>query len=398
MMPCRIRLSGATLLLLICWGALKPLQSAAQTCTGTLQSTTYSAAYTGTGNNSYSPVFPQYSPPAGYALIHAVLSSTVTMIATLGVTNPGAATSAKLGVTNEDIIQLNGYDITDVGGSDISDVIVAKTLGTFPIPTGTTIIGPVTAFNNKRVVYDSLNNDNVLLNSFVGSGNLNLTYSNSGGYSTNVSVNVTPTFQVSANFALTYYYCYTGTLATDIITFTATHENDQVISLKWITTNENAGRKYIIEVSPGGGSAFSEIATQPADPVNRDASYFYNYIIKPTDKGKLYFRLKLVDVDGTTAYSPMRTIDLGLGGGVAPGFSIYPNPPSDYINLVFPPTTQGWQVDIFAADGSLVQRNYYSNLGMGRLNFQRKLSAGTYFARATDLQAAKNYVSSFVIR
>src|SRR5258708_12465438 len=134
MMPCRIRLSGATLLLLICWGALKPLQSAAQTCTGTLQSTTYSAAYTGTGNNSYSPVFPQYSPPAGYALIHAVLSSTVTMIATLGVTNPGAATSAKLGVTNEDIIQLNAYDFPEVCVINISIATFPKTLRTSPIP------------------------------------------------------------------------------------------------------------------------------------------------------------------------------------------------------------------------------------------------------------------------
>ncbi|HWK04575.1 MAG TPA: T9SS type A sorting domain-containing protein [Puia sp.] len=393
----RIQLSGVTLLLLLCWGALKPLPSAAQTCSGTLQSTTYSTSVSGSGNNTYSPVFPQYSPPAGYTLLAAVLSSTITVVATLDVSNSGGATTSKLGVTDEDIVQLNGSDITDASGNDISDVSVAKNLGTFAIPTGNTTIGPTTAFSNKQVVYDSLTTANGLLNSFIGSGNLNLTYSNSSGYSTTASVTVTPTFSVSAVFALTYYYCYTGPLAADILTFTATRENDQHVSLNWLTTNENAGRKYIVEVSPGGGGAFSDLATLPADPLNSDASYSYDYIIRATDKGKLYFRLKLVNADGTIAYSPLRIIDLSTGTGTGSGFSIYPNPPTDYINLVFPPAAQGWQVDILAADGSLVQRNYYSNISTGRLSFQRPLSAGTYFARATDLQAAKSYVAPFVI-
>ena len=149
-------------------------------------------------------------------------------------------------------------------------------------------------------------------------------------------------------------------------------------------------------MSHGGGTDFSDLATQAADPVNADASYSYKYMIQPADKGKLYFRLKLVDAYGTVAYSPLRIID--LGEEKPQHFSIYPNPPTDFIQLTFPVTGTAWQVDILSADGSRVQRNYYPNANQAHVNFARKLPPGTYFARATDSRTAQSYVGSFVIQ
>ena len=401
MRPRRNQLSGVTLLLLMCWGAfITPLQSAAQTCTGTLQTVTQTQTFTTNGSGTVSPSFTKYSPPAGYSLMSAVLTSNLTIKASMVLTNTTTAdiTSVKASVYDEDVLQLNGSDITDINGNDVSDIATATKF--FPAVTvpanGSVTVGPSTLFNNVSLINITLNTDNGLLNSFVGSGNVNLTYANSTGFGSSTTVSgLTPTFQVTTSFSLTYNYCYTGTLALDIVSFTATRENDREIALNWIAANEHSGRKYIVEMSSGDGNDFSELTTQPSDPVNTDASYSYNYMIANTDKGKLYFRLKLVEVDGMTAYSPLRIIDLGTSP--ASGFSIYHNPPSDVLNLLFPATTQGWQVDILTADGSLVQRNYYNNTNSGRLNFQRVLAAGTYFARATDLQTARNYVASFVI-
>jgi hypothetical protein len=184
-------------------------------------------------------------------------------------------------------------------------------------------------------------------------------------------------------------------LSSNVLTFTATLQNNRTVALKWITTIEKKDRRYDIEVS-GDEKNFVIVGSQPSDPTSSEASYLYNYPVNPGATGKLSFRLKQVEVDGTVSYSPMRIIDLGAGDS-AGKFSIYPNPPNaEFVNLVFG-AAGTWQVDVLAANGNLVQRNYYHNTAATRLNFQRKLAVGAYFVRATDQLNLKNYVSSFVI-
>jgi hypothetical protein len=378
--------------------SLLPSPLAAQSCTSTITSVAQTTTLTGTGNNTFTPTFTQYFPPGGYTLVSAVLKSTITISASMLLTNStGAAiTGVKAGVNDEDVLQLNGADLTDEMGNDISDEsTVTKNFAAVTVPAnGSVTVGPQTLFNNVALINDSITTANVLLNSFLGTGSLALTYSNSTGYSINTSVNVTPTFAVTTQFSLTYYYCYTGILAADILTFTATRENQQTVALNWLTTNEMAGRKYIIQVSSGNGANFSNVDTVVASAVNSDASYAYNYSINSTDTGQLFFRLKMIDPTGNTAYSPMRVID--LDGGSASRFSIYPNPPGDFINLSFP-DKGNWQIEIFAADGNLVQRNNFKDTNLVQIFFNRKMSAGAYFVRAVNPRTSRNYTGSFVI-
>ncbi|MHA4810862.1 T9SS type A sorting domain-containing protein [Flavitalea flava] len=397
MRPPQIQLSMAMLCMLASVSLILPLRSGAQSCTGTLQSTTYTAVFSGTGNDVYTPVFPQYSPPGGYLLLSATLKSVTSVNATLQLNNSGSTQATfKPGVIIEHNLQLNGSDILDNDGDVISDITANKNFAQVTMNPGDAMtVGPSPAFTNKTIVNIPLTTADGLLNSFVGTGNLDLTYTTSTSYITSVSIN--PSVTDVTTFTLTYQYCYGGTLAADILSFTAVRENEQTIALNWLTANEQAGRKYIIQVSSGAGAGFADLATQPADPVNRDAGYSYRYLVRPADKGRLYFRLKLVDVDGTAGYSAMRIVDLGnnLAGA---GFSIFPNPPVDDLHLQFPLTAKIWQVDILAADGRLVQRNYFNNADKGQLIFNHKLAAGTYFCRATEVETAKNYSAAFVIR
>lgn len=397
MRPPKIQLSMAMLCMLASVSLILPLRSEAQSCTRTVQSTTYSAVFSGTGNDIYTPVFPQYSPPPGYILLGASLKSVTSVEATLQLSNNGLTPATfKPGVIIEHNLQLNGSEILNSDGDVISDITANKNFNQVTMNPGDALtVGPSPAFTNKTIINIPLTTSDGLLNSFVGTGNLDLTYTTSTSYITSVSIN--PSVTDVTTFTLNYSYCYAGTLAADILSFTAVRESDQTIALNWLTTNEQAGRKYIIQVSPGGGTDFTDLATQPADPVNRDAGYSYAYLIRPADKGRLYFRLKLVDVDGTAAYSIMRIVDLGNNPAGA-GFSIFPNPPVDNLNLQFPLTAKVWQVDILAADGRLVQRNYFNNANKGQLTFNHKLAAGTYFCRATETETAKNYSAAFVIR
>jgi hypothetical protein len=376
-----------------------PFQSVAQ-CTGTIQSTTYSTTFTGTGNATYSVDWPQYNPPGGYTLISTMVRSVIDISAAFQITNPDPTNSVSVrpGVTGEDLLQVNGNDLVDAYGNSVSDVGILKNLANYIFAAGETrTIGPLPAFINYKIITDSIASDNGQLNDFVGNGTMHFTYSNSPGYTVNAIVNVTPSYSITTRLSMTYYYCFTGVLSSGLLTFTATPEKDGTVLLNWISAEEQGERRYVVQVSNGSGNDFQDVNTQNGSRISGNAAYSYTYTISPNDKNRLYFRVKVLDAQGTATYSQLRIIDLDpaeLSGKLA----IYPNPPSDYINVVFPFANSGWQVDILTADGSIVQRNLYSNTGTGRVNFNRRLSAGTYFIRATELQTARSHSASFIIR
>jgi Secretion system C-terminal sorting domain len=130
--------------------------------------------------------------------------------------------------------------------------------------------------------------------------------------------------------------------------------------------------------------------------VGGDGNYAYEYAIPSADKGNLYFRLQLIDPSGTISYSPLRV--LNLGNGTSPGFSIYPNPAISFINLSFPGNSQNWEVQIFAANGDLIQQNYFPGTNLATVNFNHKMAAGAYFVRAINTQNSDHYTGSFIIK
>jgi len=400
MRPLKTSLPLVTFLLSLATLSSSPLLSVAQ-CTGSLQSTSYSTTFAGTGNAVYGVTWPQYAPPGGYSLVSAVMKSVVSITASYQIinNNSGDVTNVKPGVTGEDILQVNGNDITDEDGNSISDVTFLKNLTAIPvIHAGETYNYPPTVvYNNFKMMTDSITTDNALLNDFVGSGDMNITYSNTPGYNINAAVQVTPSYSITNKISLTYYYCYTGTLASGLLTFTATRQNDGTVALNWISAEAQAQRQYVVQVSEGNNTDFLDVNTQLSAGIAGNAAYSYSYPISPNDRSRLYFRIKVLDAQGAATYSPLRIVDLDAARG-AGNFLIYPNPPNDFINVVFPFADSEWQVDILAADGGQIQRNYYKNTPSGRVNFIRRLSSGTYFIRATDLQSAKSRSASFIIR
>ncbi len=392
----RIRLPRVSASLLLLTGSISLLSPrlAAQ-CTGTLQSSTQSVTYAGTGNDNFSPSFNQYNPPGGYVLMAAVFGTSITLVESIQLTAPSynnvTQTNVHPGAGDYDELDLNGTAIT-------SNSTVNKYLPFITVPASSTVTdGPGTLFNNTHMSYDSLTTADSTLNDFVGSGSTVLGYVNNLGLViNNGTVSASPTITLSENISLTYYYCYTGTLAANLLNFTATLENPQAVQLNWLTTGETTGEKYVVQVSSGNGADFSNADTILADGVAGNGNYAYQYMVPPDDKGNLYFRLKLIDAGGAVNYSPLRIINLANGAITA--FSIYPNPPSTFINLTFPGNSRDWQVQIFAADGGLVQQNYFSNTNVATVNFNHKMAAGAYFVRAINPQTNDHYAGSFVIR
>ncbi len=252
---CVVMLS-ITALMTLC----KPERTFAQSaCTGPLQSSTQTTSFTTGGNSTQSLSFTQYSPPANYALVAAVFTSTVTMSGSVTMQNAGSdISSLRLSLNDEDDWQIGGNDIYDNLGNDISDNSVTRNnVYSGPIADGQTVIyGPATPFNNTTIFYDSITAGEGALSYFQGTGGTGITYTNypgattSGGFPT-----ITPDLTITNNITLTYYYCYVGVLATDILSFTAVKNGNQV-DLAWIATDETPGRTYTVQLSYGNGTDF----------------------------------------------------------------------------------------------------------------------------------------------
>ncbi len=398
MRPSKIHLPGASaaLLLIVLSGitCLLPARSFAQ-CPGTLGSITYDTTYTSSSaSSSFSYSLPQF-PTSSKTLYAAVFKSTVTVNAAVNLLN---ASGNPIAAPSLQLFRSDGFNSTVTGSQ--SNALVSPTTPIVGTPIGNFSTELITAPNiitNVQIVNDSLTPANTAgFNGFNGSGSVAINYSTNNialpqqaglfAASTAITDNI--------KFSITFYYCDPGTLSLDVVNFTAVRQDDESVLLNWITENEQLGRKYVIEVS-GDGVNFADYATQPSDPVNNDATYAYTYQVPPSAKGRLYFRLRLDDTFGSDHYSVVRLVN--LGSGTSAGFTIYPNPPTDYIILSFPAASSGWQVDIMAADGSRVQRGYYPNTSQARVNFTHKLPPGTYFARATNPQTAQSYVASFIM-
>jgi Secretion system C-terminal sorting domain len=394
------RVSASLLMpLLMASISLLPSRLAAQACTGGLQSSTQTVTLAGTGGNVFAPTFSQYNPPAGYVLVSAAVKTTVSISGSVGLTNNTASDQFIIvGAADDDELTINGSVIPNgSGGSSTGETPYSNFPPTTVPANSSQTLGPSTLSSNQTVQYDTITNSESVLNDFIGTGSPSIGYYN---YiflqQSNTNVGVAASLSASIKISLTYYYCYTGPLAANFLTFTAVLENPQTVLLNWLTTNETLGEKYVVQVSSGNGTDFSNVDTVLADGVAGNGNYAYNYMVQPTDKGNLYFRLQLIEPGGTTSYSPLRVVALDNGSGSA--FSIYPNPPSTFINLTFPGNSRDWQVQIFAADGDLVQQNYFSNTNLATMNFNHKMAAGAYFVRAINPQTSDHYAGSFVIR
>ena len=367
------------------------LQSNAQ-C-GSPNKISYHVTLSGTGNNSWGFVFPQFDPSVG-TLVAVDIRSEISVNVNFQLFNIGASadTYTVLAGRNDNLtVSALSSPISNAYPVDYGPYILQA--GQDTVGAGSVSSPQFFSLMSDYVVNDSINSAvaGFLGTSWVVFNNNPYTYTSviSGS-----NYDLLNTFSDTMKISLTYYYCTANILATDISAFTVTKESNELAKLNWATENEVAGRNYEVEESPDG-KFFNGIASVASLP-NGDGTgnYDYDYAIAAGTTGKLYFRIKQINGDGYTKYSAIRSIDIDHSG-----IYLYPSPADNFINIVFNmPSSNGWQADIFAADGSLVQRNYFVSGGTAHIDFLHRLAKGVYFLRATDKQTQKMQTQSFVVR
>ena len=171
-------------------------------------------------------------------------------------------------------------------------------------------------------------------------------------------------------------------LPVELINFSAMGQNGQV-RLDWESAAEVDFAGYHIERSRDGKS-FESLDWIPAQG-KETTSATYQYFDKSPIRGEvLYYRLKLLDLDGSFTYSPVRTAKVEKEWGLP---LIMPNPTNGNTLLSFKaPTEEIVSLYLFDAMGHQKMENEIpavKGLNSMELNLQG-LTAGIYYLQLTE--------------
>ena len=110
-------------------------------------------------------------------------------------------------------------------------------------------------------------------------------------------------------------------LPVELTAFSAQRQADKAVALKWITASEKNSARFEAQRSLDGRE-FVTVASATAQGSSTHATV-YAALDKTAPAGRLYYRLRQVDLDGHISYSP---VVLVTGSGELAKVQLYPNP------------------------------------------------------------------------
>ncbi len=120
--------------------------------------------------------------------------------------------------------------------------------------------------------------------------------------------------------------------------------------ITWTTDAEINASHFEIERSTDG-QQFAKVGTVKSNVnTNYVSTYSFNDVLKIS--GKYYYRLKMVDQDGSFEYSPIRAIN--AVGTLT--MNVYPNPTTDYFVIQTANNTEKLNIEIYNLNGQVVKR------------------------------------------
>ncbi|MFT4031521.1 MAG: DUF3500 domain-containing protein [Siphonobacter sp.] len=158
-------------------------------------------------------------------------------------------------------------------------------------------------------------------------------------------------------------------LPLQLISFSVTNNKDERV-LNWTSADEKDMAKYIVERSVDA-KEYSVINSVAAK--NNAANSYSVVDAAVLDATTIYYRLKMVDNDGTYTYSRVVSVKKSNANNM----SIYPNPTGNTLQIMLESTASNANLQIIAADGKTVMTK--SGVSGQKLSFDiSHLPKGTY--------------------
>ncbi len=157
--------------------------------------------------------------------------------------------------------------------------------------------------------------------------------------------------------------------------------NNSNVAIDWATSEEINFSHFLLERSANGND-FKEIAIVFADVKENGSEYSYKDIVSKNTSGLLYYRLKMVDRDGSFKYSNVRIVKLG-GKNNTIAVNAYPNPATSEVRITIPTAWQNKQVvyEMINLNGVIVKQQVNIHASQTETIQVSNLQSGNYVVR-----------------
>ncbi len=185
--------------------------------------------------------------------------------------------------------------------------------------------------------------------------------------------------------SFTYQAPVDGSLPVKLTSFNATRKADSKVGLSWTTAQEENVSHFVIERSVDG-SNYTEVGMVFAFG-NSNTTREYNFTddLKNNSNGIIYYRLRMVDMDGRMNNSMVRLIRTGGDKGTA-SISAYPNPVVNELRVTLPAAWQDKSVtiDIYNNNGQVVKRSMAAKANQTEIVNMSDIGTGLYIVRVSN--------------
>ncbi len=169
-----------------------------------------------------------------------------------------------------------------------------------------------------------------------------------------------------------------STLPIRLLYFSA-QPNGTAVDVTWQTSFEQNLQSFKVEHSIDG-SIFTTIGT--VAPANDPSGSSYSFKHLTPAEGKNFYRLKIIEADGSFHYSDIKLVNFDLQSLV----NIYPDPADDYFTVKT--ELKNFTLEIIAADGRRIRQ--FNSFNTGTPVSVSNLPSGLYTIRITTHQTITN--------
>jgi hypothetical protein len=182
-------------------------------------------------------------------------------------------------------------------------------------------------------------------------------------------------------------------LPVSLLSFNATR-NRSVVDLSWETAMEDNNKGFYVQRKIGAGE-WINLGFVYSKSLNGNSSSRLSYQFTDatnTTKGVTQYRLKQIDIDGKSAYSPIRSV---RADGQKGKTIVYPNPSSDgKVNIVFEDAKGARDVQVMDMSGRTIKQ--WKAITTNNITVDN-LNAGFYTVRIVDNETGEQVVEKFVV-
>jgi hypothetical protein len=173
------------------------------------------------------------------------------------------------------------------------------------------------------------------------------------------------------------------TLPVTLKNFTAQYEKAKV-KLQWETSQETDFSHYMIERSDDGKD-FTAINMVFSTVINNGGAVYHYEDMIAGRTGLIYYRLKLVDMNGKFSYSPTRIIRITADREAA-SLKTYPNPVKTELRITLPQQWQGKpvQLELYDSQGNKVRSVALLNGNQTETLDLSLLNRGVFYLKAVS--------------